>query len=171
MTSATYVDRPAYTLRRLASLFPFFLGQKRLQITSTCTQRSSILHYTISVCVYRVHAVHDVVCQRRNNHVDFEPVVKASVLFFVEGADFLVRYAFELQGTCVSKIIVCEIGYAYTFVRLSEVLEEFVVDIVDELLLHFLGATVVHGLLDGITELLPRSDGVDRSIATLEVVV
>jgi hypothetical protein len=96
MTSATYVDRPAYTLRRLASLFPFFLRQKRLQITSTCTQRSSVFYDAVSVRVYRMHAVHNVVGQRRNNHVDFEPVVKTSVLFFVERADFLVRYAFEL---------------------------------------------------------------------------
>jgi hypothetical protein len=72
----------------------------------------------------------------------------------------------------MKRVSMCESGqwfHAYTLVALPVDFKRFMVDIIDQFLLHVLGTIVLHRLVYGISKPLPRADRVDRAIAAFQV--
>ena len=57
----------------------------------------------------------------------------------------------------------------YTLIALPEKFQRFMVDIIDQLLLHLIGAIVLYGLVDRITKSLLRFDRIVSSISAFQV--
>jgi hypothetical protein len=94
----THIDGPSRVLGRLGSFLALSFRQKRFQILSAVSQWPSVFCYAIVIGISRVHAIDNVVGERRNNHVHLGPVVDPPVLLLVEVAYLFVLDGFELQS-------------------------------------------------------------------------
>jgi hypothetical protein len=94
----THIDGPSRVLGRFGSLLALSFRQKRFQILSAVSQWPSVFCYAIVIGISRVHAIDNVVGERRNNHIHLSPVVDAPILLLVKIAYLFILYGFELQG-------------------------------------------------------------------------
>lgn len=91
----SHIDRPPAVLCILGPFLALVVRQECFDVVLILLENSP-LHHAVVVVVVGIEALHHVVCDTAHDCVHFEPVVEAVILLFVECADFLVFYCFEL---------------------------------------------------------------------------
>lgn len=96
LISITHIDCPPCILLSLCPVLSLVCWKERLDIVLLCSERSSIIRYTVTVLISGVETLDDVVGKMFDQCVDFKPVVQTLVLGLVEFANRFLLNFFKL---------------------------------------------------------------------------